>query len=91
MRRQELLPLDAEGNLVREEVFPQCGGRLSAARLFHPHAQELKRLIEACVEQAWAKLAAEASAEELALGRDGAGGRDGSVPVVGDRAADERT
>lgn len=60
---------DAEGNLVREEAFPPRDGSLQFARLFHPHPEELSGLISLCVEQALAKLAAEASAEEQTVER----------------------
>lgn len=62
---------DAEGNLVSEEMFPQSGGNVIVAKLFHPHAQELASLIEACVAQAWEKFNAQAQAELQAQGRDG--------------------
>ena len=61
---------DAEGNLVREEVFPQNQGALNVARLFYPHPEQLTALIELCTEQAWAKLDAEAAAEAPAAGPD---------------------
>jgi hypothetical protein len=47
---------DAEGNLVGEELFPQNQGNVIRAQLFHPHQDQLVRLIETCVEQAWAKI-----------------------------------
>ena len=55
---------DSEGNLLREEVFPQSGGSPGLATLFHPHAVQLGKLIEMCLGQAWEKVAAEDAAEE---------------------------
>lgn len=63
---------DEDGNLIGEEMFPQSGGNVIAAKLFHPHAEELARLIEMCVQQAWEKLAAQGQADGSIHGRDGA-------------------
>ena len=54
---------DAEGNLVGEEMFPQSGGELIVAKLFHPHQDQLGALIEMCVQQAWQKINGGAPAE----------------------------
>jgi hypothetical protein len=54
---------DAEGNLVREEAFPQSAGSLQVARLFHPHEEQLGFLIRMCVQQAWEEINAGAPAE----------------------------
>ena len=51
---------DEEGNLVGEETFPQPGGNVGAARVFYPHDEQLARLIEYCIEQAWAKVKTQA-------------------------------
>jgi len=68
---------DEEGNLIGEELFPQSGGNVIAAKLFHPHAEELARLIEMCAQQAWEKLAAQGQADGSIHGRDGAAGAGG--------------
>lgn len=65
---------DGDGNLIGEELFPQSGGNVIAAKLFHPHPEELMHLIEMCVQQAWEKLAAQGHAERSIHGRDGASG-----------------
>lgn len=49
---------DADGNLIGEETFPQAEGRILTAKLFHPHAEQLLHLIEACISQASERLAA---------------------------------
>ena len=64
---------DAEGNLIGEEVFPQSQGGLVTARLFHPHIDQLRSLIETCVEQAWAKLTAQAEPQPPEAEQDGQG------------------
>src|SRR5258708_1942431 len=50
---------DAEGNLVGEEMFPQSGENLIAAKIFHPHEEQLRTLVQHCTQQAWEKLVAE--------------------------------
>jgi hypothetical protein len=50
---------DEEGNLVHEELFPQMDGNVLTAKLFHPQVEQLEKLIQTCVEQAWAKLGAQ--------------------------------
>jgi hypothetical protein len=69
---------DADGNLVGEETFPQNNGSVVTAKLFHPHREQLERLIELCVEQAWGKLNAVAPTPEI-------------VPPVDTSAPDRRT
>jgi hypothetical protein len=56
---------DADGNLVGEETFPQANGALVTAKMFHPHSEQLERLIEMCVEQAWTKLNGQAPTSSL--------------------------
>lgn len=46
---------DEAGNLVSEETFPQVEGNVAAARLFHPHSEQLNNLISTCIDQAWVK------------------------------------
>jgi hypothetical protein len=46
-------------------------GNIAAAKLFHPHAEQLVSLIETCVEQAWVKLGPPVETEPSAGGRDG--------------------
>src|SRR5713101_5999838 len=55
---------DVVGNLVGEETFPQVDGNVAAARLFHPHPEQLGSLVDLCVQQAWEKLRASGQAEE---------------------------
>jgi hypothetical protein len=55
---------DDAGNLVGEETFPQVDGNVAAARLFHPHAEQLGSLVDLCVQQAWEKLRASGQTEE---------------------------
>jgi hypothetical protein len=53
---------DADGNLVGEETFPRSEGEVITAKLFHPHADQLLKLIEACTAQAAERLAAQQQA-----------------------------
>jgi hypothetical protein len=61
---------DEDGNLIGEEMFPQSGENVIAAKLFHPHTEELVHLIEMCVQQAWEKLAAQGHAARPIHGHD---------------------
>ena len=75
---------DAEGNLIGEELFPQVDGNVLTAKLFHPHPEQLARLIETCVEQAWAKQAMAAGGAVGMNGAEGVGAaaRDGAEVVA---------
>jgi hypothetical protein len=57
---------DEEGNLLGEEAFPQEDGRVLTARLFHPRAEQLEKLVAACIEQAWRKLIAQSEVGDSA-------------------------
>jgi hypothetical protein len=58
---------DEDGNLVHEELFPQMEGNVLTAKLFHPQVEQLEKLMETCVEQAWAKLGSQARPPEAGL------------------------
>jgi hypothetical protein len=81
---------DAERNLLREELFPQSEDRLGAATLFHPHLEQLGKLVETCREQARTEVAAEVAAGAIP-GQDGAdAGVPGEPPSAGEaRRPDE--
>jgi hypothetical protein len=70
---------DQEGNLVGEETFPQSDGAVIAAKLFHPHGEQLVSLINSCIEQALARLNTESPNIVDRTGPDGDRGEPGGT------------